>query len=122
MLFGIGPDSLKAEMLSRKILLNGVIIDKAHNEYLQIAVTTGILSLIAYLVFIWFVCTSLLKKYIKNVKKKRRLDNDNIMIIAVAASLVSYLVQAFGNISIIGVAPLFWGMLAIGANISKNNE
>ena len=85
------------EMSGRRI-----IFDKAHNEYLHIAYSTGIPSLIVYLMFV----TSLLIRGLKAVKY-------NHMAIPLLASVVGYLVQAFFNISVVSVAYIYWIFLGI---------
>jgi Lipid A core - O-antigen ligase and related enzymes len=86
-------------------------IDKAHNEYLQIAVTMGIPSLICYLIFIGGI----------TFKAKNSIKN-NILIIPVFCSILGYLLQAFFNISVVGVAPVYWAILGITRNFSSVNS
>lgn len=83
------------------------IPDKAHNEYLQIAVTLGIPALIAYLIFLGMIIIPNLK-YIFKQK----------YIFILLSIIGSYLVQAFFNISTIGIAPIFW--LCLGIIDNKN--
>lgn len=85
--------------------------DKAHNEYLHIAVSTGIPSLMLYLCFISVV----LYKTFVNVKR-------NPMIIPFLGSIIGYLVQAFFNISVVSVAYIFWIFLGIIINFSLAAE
>lgn len=73
--------------------------DKAHNEYLQKLVTEGIFSLITYLSMLFIIFINSIKKVFK--------DNESI-VIALFLAFIGYLVQAFFNISVIEVAPLFW--------------
>lgn len=82
-----------------------ITFDKAHNEYLHIAVTTGIPSLLFYLSFLIIVL-------FKGVAHSRHDWRYLPFLIGAAA----YLVQAFFNISVISVAPLFWIFLGILAN------
>lgn len=84
-------------------------IDKAHNEYLQIAVTIGIPALIFYILFIGTICIAGLKKLFKHK-----------VLFLYLLVIFSYLVQAFFNISTIGVAPIFWFALGITSRIGKN--
>lgn len=70
-------------------------IDKAHNEYLNIAVSAGIPSLIAYLILLIIIL------------KKSYANSRNLLI----AVIVAYLVQAFFNISVVSVAFVFWILL-----------
>lgn len=86
-------------------------VDKAHNEYLHIAATIGIPALIIYLVFISLILLPKLKLWLK--------DNTSFILSLV---IISYLVQAFFNISTIGVAPLFWIILGISDNSSFIKE
>ena len=103
---GTGPDTL-GERLSKNyknyvnehIMFYGATIDKAHNEYLEYAVSCGIFTLIFYLMIIFYI----LKGIMKNIK------NDKFKIIF--CIIISYLIQATLNISVIAVAPLFWILL-----------
>lgn len=111
---GVGTDNLQygiannlTETSLTYILNKKGIPDKAHNEYLQIAVTLGIPALVIYLVFI---CSILLPK-IKHIFS-------NKYILYLGSVIICYLVQAFFNISTIGIAPLFWFALGLIDNKS----
>lgn len=122
--FGVGPDSLGREVYNNYFykddyLWDTILVDKAHNEYLHVAVTTGIPSVLVYVCFLVMIVTSLILKYKKYVKNGEILENKTMMLVAVSASIGSYLIQAFANISIFAVAPLFWAMLGVGAKISE---
>lgn len=110
--FGVGPDCLAAYLI-----LTGKtdsIIDKTHCEYLHIAVTTGIPSLIAYLVFLILIAEKILNKY--------KQDKNNIIIFAIGLSILSYLIQATFSVSVTHVAPIFWAMLGIGLNLAEKGD
>lgn len=77
-------------------------IDKAHNEYLQIGATLGVPALICYLTFIALI-----------LFPKIKLIANNRTYFIICLSIISYLVQAFFNISTIGIAPLFWMILGL---------
>ena len=83
--------------------------DKAHNEYLQIAVTLGIPALVIYISFISII---LIPK-LKNMNKEKKA-------LIYTLCISSYLIQAFFNISTIGVAPLFWMILGFADNEEIN--
>lgn len=85
----------------------GAIIDKAHNEFLQIASTMGIPALIVYLVFVFLS----LKNNIKNMWKSK-------ISFIISITFIGYLIQSFFNISVINVAPLFW----MGLGLAQNSE
>jgi len=76
------------------------LFDKAHNVYLQMLITNGIFSLIAY-------CSLCLNIFIKGLKFK------NQYAIAILTAFIGYSIQAFANISVIDVAPIFFIILGL---------
>lgn len=116
-LIGPGPDNLVdglAHNLPYECLeyvdKYKAFFDKAHNEYLQIAATIGIPALIVYLAFVAQI-----------LGKQKNLFKDNASFIF-TISIISYLVQAFLNISTIGVAPIFWCLLGLVQNEEFKKE
>lgn len=110
--FGCGPDNLRMGLINNcyneftiYLVTHNGIVDKAHNEYLQIAATIGVPALIVYLFFIYLILSSKIKLVFK----------DKICFIFVIA-ITSYLIQAFFNISTVGIAPLFWMLLGFADN------
>lgn len=108
-IFGCGPDNLnngiaKYSFEDREYeeYIKIKYIDKAHNEYLQIAATCGIPALIVYLAFLCAIIFS---------KSKIVFKDKAVFMIGLA--ICSYLTQAFFNISVIAVAPLFWMLLGL---------
>lgn len=117
-LLGCGVDNLLAgivecahEKLEQYIIRYFNYVDKAHNEYLHIAATMGIPALIAYIGFVGSIMNKNFKKCFK--------DDKNMLYILIIGS---YLVQAFFNISIISVAPIFWFALGMAAREAKENK
>lgn len=82
-------------------------VDKAHNEYLQILITAGIFCLILYLALYFII----IKRGIKHSFKKQE--------IYLILPIIGYIVQAFFNISVIRVAPIFY--IALGLCSSEKN-
>ncbi|MGL4773343.1 MAG: O-antigen ligase family protein [Clostridium sp.] len=110
-IIGVGPENLNNALreetpneLKKWEEATSTTIDRAHNEYLQIAVNSGIPSLIIYLIMIMLI----LKNIYLNIK------DDRYKIIGLM--IIGYLVQAFFNISVVGVAPLFWILLGLSTN------
>lgn len=99
-LFGIGPDNL----IYKGINLGGVLVDKAHNIYLEMLVTMGIFTLTSYLLFI----STFFKKW------KNELGFMYFLMI------ITYLVQGFFNIDVIMVMPIFWIILGLSAANEKS--
>ncbi len=77
-------------------------VDRAHNEYLHIAVSSGIPSLIAYLSFITLILKNGLSK----------ITHDKYMMLLIS-SVVGYLVSAFFNISVVSVVYVYWIFLGL---------
>lgn len=88
-----------------------MFVDRAHNEYLHIAVSTGIPSLLVYLTFLFMV----LRDGWRNWRK------DEILL-PVYAAVIGYLVQAFFNISVVSVAYLFWIYMGFLVNERRSLE
>ena len=79
---------------------NYLIYDKAHNVYLQMLVTNGIFALSAY-------CAVCLIIFLKGFRFKKPFQ------IALYIAFVGYSIQAFANISVIDVAPIFFIILGL---------
>lgn len=117
-LLGTGPEALSIglakyspKMLFQWFQESNTFIDKAHNDYLHIAACTGIPSLVIYLAFL----ISALKKNIKNMFKSK-------ISFIFFGTIIAYLIQAFFNISVISVAPIFWFVLGISQNEYVKNK
>lgn len=115
-LLGSGPDTIEIVFMkefSEDIKNNYghiVLIDKAHNEYLQIAAATGIPSVLLYLTFIAAI---LIKNY--------RAANKKIIMVPIFCCLIGYMVQAFFNISVVSVAPVYWAVLGISSKLADED-
>lgn len=95
-LFGCGIDNFALVYPQDGYL----IFDKAHNVYLQMLVTNGIYALVAY-------CAICLNVFLIGFKFKRPIA------IALFIAFVGYSIQAFANISVIDVAPIFYIILGL---------
>ena len=83
-----------------------LVIDKPHNWYLQIAVTSGIPALLAILIlFVLFVKYGIKFIFSKNPERK---NNDSIFIICLFTGLCGFMVTGLVNDSIVSVSPFFW--------------
>ena len=95
-IFGYGIQNIMIYFFSdhmnemRETLGQIILVNNVHNEYLQIAVSTGIPSLLV----ISTAALSVLKKGIKNLKS-------DVIFIPIIALLIGYLVQYFFSLSFI---------------------
>lgn len=81
--------------------LKNNIITKAHNEYLNILANGGIFLLLSYLALIG----TILFKFSKRIFKNKKLDFINL---SFYFAFCGYLVQAFFNVRITLIAPIFF--------------
>lgn len=115
-LFGTGPDNFRfaypkeAYLESKSAYGKALAFDKAHNEYVHLGATLGIVGISAYLVFVTLVCIN----GIKGIKKESDSYNDNEVIKKMLlAAVIGYLGQAYFNISVLQVAPFFWTFMGL---------
>jgi hypothetical protein len=87
------------------------LVDKPHNMYLQIGINTGIISLLAFLIFVlWYIFSSF-RLYFKPKK------SDSFYYISGSAcvlSVIGFLIVGLANDSNINTSPIFWVLLGIG--------
>lgn len=117
LLVGSGPDSFAVEFPQDdyigKINAYGtpnMIVDKPHSLYLQIAVNTGVLSLIAFLALVLAYVINCIKLYLARSSKNTFASFG----VAIFISICSYLVVGLFNDSVVSVAPIFWILLGTG--------
>lgn len=119
---GSGPDNYpiafnQDDFIAKLNLISfdaNIVVDKPHNMYLQIAINTGVISLIALLVLWGIYIVSSLMLYSKvNFVKTEEIIGGACMI-----SIIGYLMAALFNDSVNSVAPLFWLILGMGISIN----
>jgi len=120
-LTGFGPDTFLLHFPQDDFLGKiqagyplGWAIDKPHNLYLQIAINTGILSLILLLV-LWG--TYLLDSFrlFWNLELTGFHEKTGA---AISMAILAYLVTGMFNDSAVSVAPVFWALLGTGIGIN----
>lgn len=87
----------------------GLYYDKAHNEYLQILVTEGIISLVLYLGL-------LLILFIDGIK------SNNKLVWVLLMAFIGYALQAFLNISVNTVAPIYFIIIGMMAGLISKEK
>lgn len=102
-LVGYGPETFGILML-QKTARNpyNEIFDSAHNEYLHLLITVGFVGLLSYLSFM-----------IGIIKRGIQLHNDNPYVMAIIFGIICYSIQAFVNLNLPIVTPVFWVLLGI---------
>lgn len=116
-LFGYGPDTFayhfpQNDFMGKIKAFNTpyIIVDKPHNMYLQIGLNSGLISLLAFLVFAaWYIIGSI-KLYFNS-------KSDNIYVLSGVSCLIAvigFLTSSLANDSVVSVSPVFWILLGIG--------
>lgn len=125
LLVGYGPDTFAFHFPNHdylgklRVWPSGIftMIEKPHNLYLQIAINSGMISLLAIL--------TLFAVYLRESAKiywKCRFESfSEIAGLGIMAAVVAYLVAAIFNDSIVGIAPVFWGLLGMGIAANRIN-
>jgi putative inorganic carbon (HCO3(-)) transporter len=116
-IIGTGPDTLHHRLMRDledevlyMMITSSQYPDKAHNEYLEYTATGGISTLIGYLAIVISLLVHLIKK--------RKNDISKIFILII----VGYLAQAFFNISVIQVAPIYWILLGLATQHYRSDS
>lgn len=95
-----------------------VTVDKPHNMYLQIFYSSGLIALLAFLGIVVFYLVDCFRLY----ALKREYRMEQVMGISVMLGIVGYLAAGFFNDSVVGVAPVFWILLGVGAALNTINR
>lgn len=118
---GFGPDTYPAYFpqndLKGKLYAYGnnlELVDKPHNLYLQIALNTGIISLLAVVVLFGLYIVKSIRIYFNNDFSTfySRVG------VSIFVSIIGYLGAAFFNDSVVSVAPIFWLLLGLGVSVN----
>ncbi len=117
-LIGHGPDTYAIyfpnnDFVGKFIGFKGAntIVDKPHNLYLQIAINTGVLSLIAFLTLMLTYIISSFKAYFKKESYAGIMESAGL---GIFMAISMYLFTGLSNDSIVSVAPIFWILLGTG--------
>lgn len=96
------------------------LISKPHCWYLQVGVQTGVLSLLALLVFYGMYLVQSIRLYSKKIGDSYLAQVG----VAVFVGTIGYMIAGLTNDSSITVAPVFWGVIGLGitVNIMVKNQ
>ncbi len=113
---GSGPDTFLLEYPQEDYLnmykhkFERQIMTKPHSWYLQVAVQTGLVSLVCLLVFyVWYAVWSLRLYAFKKLSSQTEAFG-----IAAFIGSIGYMISGISNDSMVVTAPVFWGMIGLG--------
>jgi putative inorganic carbon (HCO3(-)) transporter len=92
------------------------IIDRAHNNYLDIAIAQGLLGLAAYLSII----TTFLVWLVRTLKTEADASRQ-LLYCGILAAVCGYLLNDFFIFSVVSVSPTFWSLMGIAISIKRLN-
>ena len=104
--FGVGPDMFAKEQFTEELAPDS--LDRSYNEYLYIAATRGIPSLVLYLILLG----TTIYRLVKDVKHFTS-DREMWFRPALLTAVIAYSIQAYFSVSAVTVAPFFWLLLGI---------
>lgn len=117
---GYGPDTFalffpQHDVIGKIKYFNSpaILVDKAHNFYLQIWTNTGFISLLA-LIILFLIYLSRNIFYFFNINFSNFYSQIGI---AFLGATLAYFTAALFNDSVISVAPVFWTILGLGVAI-----
>jgi hypothetical protein len=119
-LFGSGADTFALEFPQQDYVnaynfgYGSLFISKPHSLYLQIGVQTGVISLLAYLIFYIIYFISSIRLYIKGLFKSYYAKTG----LGIFIGTFSYMICSITNDSSITVAPVFWALIGLGIVIN----
>lgn len=91
------------------------LISKPHNLYLQMGVQTGVVSVIAFIIFYLLYFVSSIKLYFKS-----KFDTFETQVGAsILAGTFGYMLMGISNDSTITVAPIFWMLMGLGLAVNR---
>ena len=95
-----------------------IMVDKAHNLFLQTGVNTGVISMLALtFIFAWFIVTNflLVLKGPAPAEEKWLFG----MRVGIFAGVCGYMVVSLATDSTVSVSPVFWIVLGLGAALQR---
>ena len=94
--------------------VTNMMVDKPHNLYLQMAMNTGILSMLAFVALLLMYFITSFKLYFKRVI----IEYKDYIGISVFCAIFGYSVTGLANDSVVSVAPVFWVLLGLGMAVN----
>lgn len=96
----------------------GSLVTKPHNMFLQIAIQTGGISLLAFLaIFVIYFVESFCMYF-----RKTAYRSSEIFGIGILLGTFGYLVTGLANDSTVCVAPVYWCLLGVGMAVNRYNR
>jgi O-antigen ligase len=122
---GSGSDSFILEFPQHEVIAKAryfndpyIAVDKAHNLYLQTAVTTGVISALALIVLLGFYLFTTFFALIRNKPPVRLF----ILRLGILAAVSAFAVSSMSTDSTLSSMPVFWVIIGIGYAVNRSKE
>lgn len=125
LILGSGPDTFAFRFPQNDLIglyyaygTPATVVDKPHNLYLQIALSDGVIALLAFLAIMIIYIVDSIKLY----ALKKYYEKSEILGSATCLGVIGYLFAGIFNDSVVSVAPVFWIVLGVGVAINYMNR
>jgi len=126
LILGTGPDTFAFDFPQEDLIgkyyaydTPNIVVDKAHNLYLQIAINYGVIALLAFLAMMVIYIVDSIKLY----AFKEQFEEKSKMLGAITClGVIGYLFSGIFNDSVVSVAPVFWIVLGVGVALNFMNR
>ena len=90
------------------------VLDRAHNNYIDIALAQGLVGLAAYL---WVILTFL--RWLYKTTKAEKSTKQKLMYCGLLAAFCGYLLNDFFTFSMVSVSPTFWSLMGLTLSMDR---
>lgn len=125
-ILGTGPDTFafdfpQNDLIGKYYAYNtpNMVVDKAHNLYLQIAINYGVIALLGFLAMMIIYIVDSIKLY---ALKESYEDRSKMLGAITCLGVIGYLFSGMFNDSVVSVAPIFWIIFGVGVALNFINR
>lgn len=126
LILGTGPDTFAFEFPQGDLIgkyyaydTPNIVVDKAHNLYLQIAINYGVIALLGFISMMAIYIVDCIKLY----AFKKDFEERSVMLGSITSlGIVGYLFAGMFNDSTVSVAPIFWIIFGVGVALNFMNR
>lgn len=126
LILGTGPDTFvfdfpQGDLIGKYYAYDtpNIVVDKAHNLYLQMAVNYGVIALLGFLVMVIIYIVDSIKLY---AFKDNYEESSQMLGAATCLGVVGYLFAGMFNDSAVSMAPVFWIVFGVGIALNFMNR
>jgi len=125
LILGTGPDTFvfdfpQGDLIGKYYAYDtpNIVVDKAHNLYLQIAINYGVIALLGFVAIMLIYIIDSIKLY----ALKKQYEEAQMLGATTCLGVVGYLFAGIFNDSTVSVAPVFWIILGVGVALNFMNR